>query len=151
MAIKGCEHFGRGTSLKFSAICCGSACEHLSKVRVQAEGLELVGELAVEGRDGVVTVGSGEGDDRGVGQAGESIGPELQHALPRTVLHAGELGDGVEDGSRLSGCQAVLALQDVHDLEDDGLRNDACDLAFFRGVEQCERGFLLRLVSLDKE
>jgi hypothetical protein len=35
--------------------------------------------------------------------------------------------------------------------EDDGLRDAAGDLAFFRRAEQRERGFLLRLVSLDQE
>ena len=81
-------------------------------------------------------------------------GPELKHAAPRTViddLHAGELGDSVDDHGGLPRCQTILALQDVHDFEDDGLRDDAGDLAFFCGAEQREHGFLLRFVSLDEE
>src|SRR5436305_13467828 len=125
-----------------------------SEVRLEVEGVELVRELAIEGRYSVVSVCVRERNDRSVGEAGKRIGPELQHAAPRTViddLHAGELGDGVDDRGGPPRCQTVLALQDVHDLEDDGLRYDAGDLAFFRGAEQRERGFLLRFVSLDEE
>src|SRR5439155_22266246 len=41
-----------------------------SEVRGQAEAFELVRELAIEGRDGFVSVRRGEGDDRSVREAG---------------------------------------------------------------------------------
>ena len=80
--------------------------------------MELVRELPIERRNGVVSIRDGEGDDGGVGKPGEGIEPEFQHAFPRTViddLQAREPGDRIDDRRRLPRCQGVLALQYVHD------------------------------------
>lgn len=128
--------------------------QNRSEVRLQSKACQLVRELAIERRHGVVSVRAGDGDDGSVSEAREGIGPKLQHALPRTViddLHAGKPGDRIDDGRSLPCGQPVLALQDVHDFEDDGLQDDAGDRSFFGGVEKGERGFLLSLVSFNEE
>src|ERR1043165_8786101 len=84
-----------------------------SPIRFEAEGFELVRKLAVEGRDGVVSVRRRECDDRGISEAAERMGPELQHAAPWTViddLHARESGHGVDDSRGLGAGRGGLGL-----------------------------------------
>src|SRR5229473_1761430 len=51
-------------------------------VRGDAEVFQALSELLVECGYGVVSVGRGDGDDRGIGEGREGIGPRVHHASP---------------------------------------------------------------------
>jgi ABC-type branched-subunit amino acid transport system substrate-binding protein len=90
----------------------GSGARDSSPVRPEAEGRELVRELAIERRDGIATRRRCDGDDDGVTQPGEAIGPDFEHAFPTALVHnlrAGEARDALDDGSKAIAGYRVLA------------------------------------------
>jgi hypothetical protein len=101
----------------------------------------------VEGRYGVVSVVSGDGNDGSIGDRIERRRPQIQNALPWAIVdeeNARQRDQVADHGCELVAWNAIRALQDVHGLEDDELQDDRRQLpsaALSRAFSRCRAAF----------